>query len=126
MDRPPEGAHPVVSEELAQLDRVRAHLAELKPAEGPRPQLHFDDELIELRDEVIEAKAEDVAPLAEQMMRVAAIRAARGRGGNANAPVDPESPYFGHLRLLEDNRDRDIFIGKRSYINASAGVVIVD
>lgn len=126
MDRPPDGGHPVVSDELAQLDRVRSHLDELLPVAGPRPKLHFDDELIELRDEVIEAKAEDVAPLAEQMMRVAAIRAARGHGGGGGAPVDPASPYFGHLRLLEDDRDRDIFIGKRSYINASAGVVIVD
>jgi len=126
MDRPPDGGHPVVSDELAQLDRVRSHLDELHPVSGPRPKLHFDDELIELRDEVIEAKAEDVAPLAEQMMRVAAIRAARGLGGGGGAPVDPASPYFGHLRLVEDDRDRDIFIGKRSYINASAGVVIVD
>ena len=126
MDRPPNGRHPVVSDELAQLERVRGHLNELRPVAAPRSQLHFDDELIELRDEVIEAKAEDVAPLAEQMMRVAAIRAARGQGGGGGVPVDPASPYFGHLRLLEDSRDRDIFIGKRSYINASAGVVIVD
>jgi len=126
MDRPPNGAHPVVSDELAQLDRVRGHLDALAPAAAPRRQLHFDDELIELRDEVIEAKAEDVAPLAEQMMRVAAIRAARGKGGGGGVPVDPASPYFGHLRLFEDKRDRDIFIGKRSYINASAGVIIVD
>jgi len=116
----------VVSDELTQLARVRGHLDEQGPTAGPRPQLPFDDELIELRDEVIEAKAEDVAPLAEQMMRVAAIRAARGKGGGSGVPVDPASPYFGHLRLLEDDRDRDIFIGKRSYINASAGVVIVD
>jgi ATP-dependent DNA helicase UvrD/PcrA len=126
MNRPPDGAHPVVSDELAQLERVRSHLDALSPVVGPRPQLPFDDELIELRDEVIEAKAEDVAPLAEQMMRVAAIRAARGKGGGGGVPVDPASPYFGHLRLVEDDRGRDIFIGKRSYINASAGVVIVD
>ncbi|MFH2006848.1 MAG: ATP-binding domain-containing protein [bacterium] len=126
LDSPREGWHPVVSEELAQLDRVRTHLHGLRPAEPPKSHLHFDDELIELRDEVIEAKAEDIAPLAEQMMRVAAIRAARGDGGQGGVPVDPASPYFGHLKLLEDEEDRDIFIGKRSYINATAGVVIVD
>ncbi len=126
MDRPSDDGHPVVSEELNQLDRVRDHLEELRPAPLARPKQQFDDDLIELRDEVIDAKAEDVAPLAEQMMRVAAIRAARGQAGGGSVPVDPESPYFGHLRLLEEERARDIFIGKRSYINASAGVVIVD
>lgn len=89
-------------------------------------QLRFDADLLELRDEVMEAKAEDVAPLAEQMMRVAAIRAARGQGGRSEAPADPASPYFGHLRLCEGLKERDIFIGKRTYINAREGVVIVD
>jgi len=89
-------------------------------------QLRFDDDLIELRDEVIEAKAEDVAPLAEQMMRVAAIRAARGQGARADLPADPRSPYFGHLQLSEQEQERDVFIGKRTYVDTRAGVVIVD
>ncbi len=141
--KPPvvDGLHPVVEEELGHLSRVQQHLVDAQPpppsesdaragrasaAAGTTGQLHFDDDLIELRDEVIDAKAEDVAPLAEQMMRVAAIRAARGSGGRGDAPADPESPYFGHLRLREGAQDRDVFIGKRTYINTGAGVVIVD
>lgn len=119
--------HPVVLDELDLLARVHQHLATIVPEapETPRVGLKFDDDLVELRDEVAEAKLEDVAPLAEQMMRVAAIRAARGQG-LARLPVDPRCPYFGHLRLAEEGRVRDVCIGKWSYVNATAGVVIVD
>lgn len=141
----PADDHPVVLEELGHLGRVREHLAAAwrdvrrsmtessggvggwgRGGAGSQGSSRLDDDLLELRDEVAEAKAEDIAPLAEQMMRVAAIRAARGRGSGAGMPADPDAPYFGHLRLREGGLERDVFVGKRTYLNARAGVVIVD
>ncbi len=41
--------------------------------------------------------------------------------------MDPRSPYFGHLRLLEQGRgERDVLIGKTTLVDGKAGVRIVD
>src|SRR5215470_4370188 len=95
------------------------------PAEplGDAPQHDYDRELIELRDAIAEAKPEDLAPLVEQMARLQAIAGRRGR--SRALPVDPMSPYFAHLRLREDGKERDVLIGKRGFVERG-GVPIVD
>ncbi len=84
----------------------------------------FDRELIELRDAVGEAKAEDLGPLVEQMTRLAAIRSRLG--GSRSLPVDVSSPYFGHMKLVEGDKRRDVLIGKRGFIDRKENVQIVD
>src|SRR5262249_29436334 len=69
-------------------------------------------------------KPEDLPALFEQMHHLGAIRAQRGKG--AVGSVDASSPYFGHLRLEEDGKRRDVLIGSRSYLDSNAGVRIVD
>lgn len=84
----------------------------------------IDRELIELRDMIAEAKPEDLAPLVEQMTRMAAIR---GRlGGSRSLPVDVLSPYFAHIVLDEQGRTRDVLIGKRGFIDRKNNIQIVD
>ncbi len=84
----------------------------------------LDKDLLELRDAVGEAKPEDLAPLVEQMTRLAAIR---GRiGGSRTLPVDPASPYFAHMTLREQGKSRDVLVGKRGFIDRDSGVQIVD
>src|SRR2546428_1726495 len=111
------------------LARVELALGQ-RPPEGagpsaPRPGLAYDQELIALRDQIAEAKPEDVAPLVETMARVAALAAGRRREGQV--PIDPQSPYFAHMRLRErpggrgdgegrppgegETRVRDILVG---------------
>ena len=80
--------------------------------------------LIELRDALAEAKPEDQGPLLEQMHRIEALSRQRGRG--ESVPVDRRSPYFGHLRMLQDGRRRDVLIGQRGYVEPGGGVQIVD
>jgi DNA helicase II / ATP-dependent DNA helicase PcrA len=84
----------------------------------------YDRELVELRDAIAEAKPEDLAPLVEQMARLQAIAARRGR--SRALPVDPMSPYFAHLRLREGDRRRDVLIGKRGFVERGGAVPIVD
>src|SRR5690606_30505594 len=76
------------------------------------------------RDQIGEARVEDVPALLAQMMRVAAV--AQMSGPKAEGMVDPNTPYFGHMRLKEDGRARDVLIGKRAMVDREAGVVIVD
>ncbi|MBI4510315.1 MAG: ATP-binding domain-containing protein [Deltaproteobacteria bacterium] len=86
--------------------------------------LGYDEELISLRDQLAEAKPEDLASLVEQMMRVSAIAERRGR--SRTLPIDVMSPYFAHLRLKEGGKERDVLIGKRGFIDRQSGVQVVD
>ena len=91
-----------------------------------KPRLQVDDAsaLIELRDALAEAKPEDQGSILEQMHRIEALSRQRGKGDNP--PVDRKSPYFGHLRLEENGKRRDVLIGARSFVEPGGGVQIVD
>jgi DNA helicase-2/ATP-dependent DNA helicase PcrA len=114
--------HAIIEEELRLLARVSAALSELSSQTSGAPD--FDDALINLRDQIAEAKPEDIAALVEQMMRISAIAQRYGKG--RDLPVNPESPYFAHLRLAEDERRRDVLIGKRGFVDRRNQVQIVD
>ena len=94
---------------------------------GPRKvRIQVDDAsaLIELRDALAEAKPEDQGSILEQMHRIEALSKQRGKGDTP--PVDRKSPYFGHLRLEESGKRRDVLIGARSFVEPGSGVQIVD
>jgi DNA helicase-2/ATP-dependent DNA helicase PcrA len=116
----------IVQEELRLLSVVERALDTARDAEAAlaRVQVEDDRRLLELRDDVAAAKPEDLPSLFEQMHTVGALRAQRGRGVVGN--IDRGSPYFGHLRLEEGGKRRDVLIGSRSYVDASAGIRIVD
>lgn len=107
----------------------------IPPAGSLAEALADDDKrLLELRDEVQTAKPEDLPALLEQMHHLGALRAHRGKG--ATGAVDRKSPYFAHLRLEEvvslrargpkSERRRDVLVGSKQYLDATAGVRIVD
>jgi DNA helicase-2/ATP-dependent DNA helicase PcrA len=115
----------IVKEELTLLVTVREHLAVHRPSRPP-PTADYEEQLISLRDQIASAHLEDVPALEQQMQRVSGIAARRAAASEVE-PVDPRSPYFGHLRLREKGRsDRDVLIGKTTHVDAKSGVRIVD
>jgi DNA helicase-2/ATP-dependent DNA helicase PcrA len=125
LSRLDEAGQRIVSEEEAILTSVQERLdREGKTAHQTIENL--DAQMIELRDQIAEAKEEDVASLVEQMHQVAALSSKRGKG--RSLPVDPKSPYFGHLQLedLKRGRRRDVLIGKRTLLDDGNGFAIVD
>jgi len=112
----------VVAEEESLLRVVLAKLDE--PPTRLRTPVDDAAVLIELRDALAEAKPEDQGPLVEQMHRIEALSRQRGKGDSP--PVDRRSPYFGHLRLRQAGRRRDVLIGQRGYVEPGGGVQIVD
>jgi DNA helicase-2/ATP-dependent DNA helicase PcrA len=126
---PPENAtapvtRDLISEEENLLARVRAHLATVTPSRPP-PALDYEEQLVSLRDQIAASRLEDLPPLVQQMDRLQGI--AQRRAENVVDPVDPKSPYFGHLHLREVGRgERDVLIGKTTHVDAAAGVRIVD
>ncbi|MFO0679383.1 MAG: ATP-binding domain-containing protein [Polyangiaceae bacterium] len=116
----------IVAEELRLLAVVQRALDAIEAggAEAAKGRGLDEARLLELRDEVAEAKPEDLPALFEQMHHLGALRAQRGRG--AAGGIDRGSPYFGHLRLEENGKRRDVLIGGRSYLDSNAGIRIVD
>ncbi len=116
----------VPAAEQSLLQRVLDHLAARRAALGNTKT--YDTELLSLRDQIAEARLEDVPALLAQMERLAGISAQRNelRAGL----VDPNNPYFAHLKLRETDtrgvRERDVLIGKTTYIDAEDNVRIVD
>ena len=114
----------VLEEEVSLLKRVLHHLQSVRPSRPP-PIADYEEAMISLRDQIACSRLEDVPALVQQMERIAGISARRAE--IVIEPVDPKSPYFGHLRLREKGRaDRDVLIGKTTLVDASAGVRIVD
>lgn len=118
------GDSAIVEEEQRLCTEVVDHLRTLRPS---RPPVRGDDDLalIALRDQVADSRLEDVPALIAQMEQISAVASRRGQ--QVTEPVDPQAPYFGHLRLEEKGRGvRDVLIGKTTYIEARLGIRIVD
>lgn len=113
----------ISGEEERVLARVHKHLA-TREMRVPNAGLDHDAELIALRDQINEARLEDIPPLIEEMERVSEIAARRAKV--IEGFVDPRSPYFGRLVLEEDDRKREVLIGRSTYLDPKTGVRIVD
>ena len=86
----------IPAEEEALLARVRQSLAE-RAAEGARGDHQYDQELVALRDEIGEARLEDVPALIAQMERLqgVSLRRAEAQGvliDPAHALLRPPAP----------------------------------
>src|ERR1043165_9074208 len=107
----------IIAEEERLYGQVQARVA-LGDEDDGRPHVgasDLDADLISLRDQIAEARPEDLPPLIEQMTRLAALR---GRlGGGRQLPVDITSPYFAHIRLREHGKVKDGLVGKRGFID---------
>jgi len=116
----------LIAEEERLYGQVQARVA-LGDDDDGRPQVgasDLDADLLSLRDQIAEARPEDLPPLVEQMTRLAALRARLG--GGKQLPVDITSPYFAHIRLREQGKLKDVLIGKRGFIDRQSNVQIVD
>lgn len=112
----------IVSEEESCLKRVVEHIR-AKPAVA-RKFIDYDGQLIDLRDQIAQSRMEDVPPLLEQMERLQYLAARQGQSTVGH--VDLRSPYFGRLVLREAEREREVLIGRSTYIDTKVGVRIVD
>jgi len=124
-DVPPnDETHEIVADELGLLGRVDSFLKDYRPSRPP-PTRDYEKQLIAVRDQIAISRMEDVPTLLEEMQRIQGISARRAE--ISVEPVDPKSPYFGHVRLKEEGRGtRDVLIGKTTLVDARAGVRIVD
>ena len=115
-------SHPIVAEELALLADVRARLGRVAPVDATD-----EDEIIaslrRIQDDIRTAKTEDKAALEQQYEQLCRLleQVRRGRPGE---DVDPDSPYFAHLRMERDQRVSDVMLGRTTCLDE--GLRIVD
>ena len=113
----------IVAEEIELHERVRSHLDQRR-APSRDDERALERELVSLREQLVSGRErKDAFALSEQWHRQSALLAQlrRSRGG---PEVDPRSPYFAHLRLLEGGAERDLCLGHATSIER--GVRIVD
>lgn len=114
--------HPIVTDEENLLATVRRRLDEA-PWVVPPSEAEVVAELVRLRDEIQSAKIEDQPAMLIQYEQHHALLE-QLRTSREAPQVDPDSPYFAHLRLKEDDRTRDVCLGKATRIEK--GIRIVD
>jgi DNA helicase II / ATP-dependent DNA helicase PcrA len=115
--------HPIVTEELQLLRGVLAAL-DREPVSAPPSEASVVQDLERLREQMREeAKAEDQAALMQQWNRQSALLD-QLRHSRQTPQVDAASPYFAHLRLQEGGAQRDILLGKATFLQR--GLTIVD
>lgn len=112
----------IIEEELELLAKVQKELAQDQLERQARAE--YDQDLLSLRDQIAEARLEDVAPLVAEMYRMQALGAANGKG--RQLPVDVNCPYFGHLKLNDGKKVRNVLVGNRGFVKAGSAVAIVD
>lgn len=112
----------IIEEELNLLAKVQKELAQDQLERQAKAE--YDSDLLSLRDQIAEARLEDVAPLVAEMYRMQALGAANGKG--RQLPVDVNCPYFGHLKLDDGKKVKDVLVGNRGFIKTGSPVAIVD
>ncbi|MBW2363137.1 MAG: ATP-binding domain-containing protein [Deltaproteobacteria bacterium] len=114
---------PIVAEELELLESVNRSLEEQPGAKVPS-EAPIVEELRRLREQLVaNPESKDAMSLNEQWHRQNALLT-QLRVNRAAPQIDPRSPYFGHLRLEEDGKVRDLCLGRATCIQR--GVRIVD
>ncbi|HSU41427.1 MAG TPA: ATP-binding domain-containing protein [Polyangiaceae bacterium] len=115
----------IVSEEQACLERVERNLGARPTTRNRRTDASdYDARLLDLRDQIAAARAEDLPPLVQEMERLQAL-ATRLREIE-EVTIDRRSPYFGRLVLEENGKRREVLIGRATYLDTKSDVRIVD
>ena len=123
MSQTPRETSSVIRDEQQHLDRVLGYLSE-NPTDRGASEEEVASALARMQEEMRRTtRGDDRAALSQQIeMQTALVD--QIRRGKSSEEVDPESPYFGHLRTRERGRIIDVALGKATRIGG--GVRIVD
>ncbi len=81
--------------------------------------------IIELRDSLADTLPEDVPAVMAQMERMVLLHTHQD-SHNAASGFNLDTPYFAHIRLRENNRERDLLIGNQNCFSTHLPCPIVD
>lgn len=113
----------IVAEERDALSDIRTRLLEHPLSARTTSEVDIAREIQRLQSQLGGAKEEDKAAMFQQIDHLASLLD-QVRAQSARPEVDPDSPYFAHMRLREGHRERDVFLGRATRL--SNGIRIVD
>ncbi len=114
----------IVDEEERVLQRVSRQIARRHEERQAPSGVDYNEELISLRDQIKEARLEDIPPLLQEMERIQQVASRRAKVREDSA--DPSSPYFGRLVLKQEGKKREVLVGRGTYLDPRTGIRIVD
>ena len=115
--------HPILIEEDQALKDIRTRLLENPLAHRASSEIDIAKEIRLLQSQLGTAKEEDKAAMFQQIEHLGSLLD-QVRLQTQEKEVDPDSPYFAHMRLLEGKRSRDVYLGRATRL--SHGIRIVD
>ena len=124
MPNTPHAPDADLSRITADEERTLARVLSAAQAARAQGRKDYDEELVELRDAIGEARMEDVPALLAEMERLRNV--ANRRAEVTTGAINPSSPYFGHMKLKEAGRVRDVLVGNSTYVDVDSGVRVVD
>ena len=98
------------------------HTAEEKKGEISKSQL---ENIIELRDSLSETLPEDVPAIMSQLESMVLLHTQQD-SHNKDINFNLDTPYFAHIRLRENKRERDLLIGNQNCFSTHLPCSIVD
>src|SRR5689334_18304138 len=113
----------IIAEESDILHKLRGFLRGFAPV---WKNTQSDEALLELRDSLSDAREDEVAQIIAQMDSLASLSSHKLNRTENETPLDLESPYFGHMRVKQEGRVRDILIGSRTLTTGSIPFPIID
>jgi DNA helicase-2/ATP-dependent DNA helicase PcrA len=113
----------IVREEQALLARVSELLDDPTPV-GDSGEASLVKELTRLRELLVEGSESKDAGAIHQQYEQGSALLRQLREGRSGPTVERDSPYFAHLRLRENGAERDLCLGRATFIER--GVRIVD
>ena len=117
----------ILEEEQQLLIKVKQgllmHTAEEKKGEISKSQL---ENIIELRDSLSETLPEDVPAIMSQMESMVLLHSQQDSSHNKDINFNLDTPYFAHIRLRENKRERDLLIGNQNCFSTHLPCSIVD
>ena len=111
----------IIKEEEKILFDTRKKIIE-NPQGIERSPEKIHQQMLVLRDEILEAKAEDLPSLYEQLNHLNHLMDQMEKT-NIKEEINPDSPYFAHMRVLEDGEERDVFLGKATMLSHNLKIV---
>ena len=102
--------HPIIAEEESALKEIRTRLLENPLAIRASSELDIAKEIRLLQSQLGTAKEEDKAAMFQQIEHLGSLLD-QVRIQTDTKEVDPDSPYFAHMRLQEGKRSRDVYLG---------------
>ncbi len=115
--------HKIVIEEQEILADIRRRLLENPLGTTKNSEVSLAKDIHTLQSQLGTCKEEDKGAMLQQIGQMAAL-IDQARKLRDKAVVNPDSPYFAHLRLSENKRERDVFLGRATRL--SHGIRIVD